>query len=1047
MRETPFLQTVAEYYYRVYGSGIRYLRFVFPSRRSQSFFIRYLRQIAREVVFVPKCTTIGDFIAGLTPELKLLDRTALLFELYECYAEVMTEQGQEAEPFDNYLFWAGIILRDFDLIDTHLIPASQLYNNLEGLKELTEDLSYLDAETLAIIEDYWRSFENPLKQTDQEKYIYRERFLRFWRTLYPIYTMLGDRLRQHGLAYTGMQYRAVALDANDIAHRLASELEHETNTSGVEPKYIFVGLFEMSPSELKLLKAMRRRGIADFYWDEAVSIVQDHQHPAYRILQDNLSELGRATPEASVVDADPSSLLPQDIRVYQCASTITQVKALPDILTSVDLASSMDTEALATAIVLPNEQLLLPVVSSIPKEYESLNITLGYPLSRTAISILVNRWVRLCLSEQSGSYPVERILSLLGLQLLTGYYPGLQLLTQRLQQQRNYMLSASWILDTYIPKLISTEEDVPGSLYASQRHALEQSLPIARLLLGPKADGGSFLSTLIELLDLLTIEMHQELTEGHEALESDESQQSEDSKQLVFELEFVYHFRRLLVRLGGLLEEKGLALSVASTAKLIEGLAEGIAIPFEGDPLRGLQVMGVLESRLLHFPTLVYLSAQEGSLPRKRSLSTLIPYTLRGYYGLPSRRYLDAVEAYRFYQSVAGADRLIMIYGTDDPLGGRGEESRYISQMEMLYGAQIHRISVQLPLETPQSHLTAIDKHTPEIQTALERYLASEGEIRHLSPSTISTYLSCGRRFYYQEILGVRQEDQLQLLMPANDFGTLLHNTLETLYKELASTNGQISAHQLRELLSEGNTKLERTLIEQYRAFYILDNSSVARELSTLAQYYIGILKSYALAVIRHDAEHSPITYLADEVNMRLDLPLSDGRKVHLKGYIDRLDLVEEAGRLRLRVVDYKTGGDGLYTLHPENISEDLANSKYKATLQTLIYSEMLYHGGRYEEGVVTTIPEAARYPIAPGLYIIRQILRDGKGYMPYIPLGYSKADTIHILDYEQDIRADFLEAFTALMDELFDLDTPFYPTLDPKRECPNCPFATICHT
>lgn len=1029
----PFLRRVARHYLDLYGSDISRLTFVVPSRRAQLFFTRYLSEVAPRPIFAPSSQTINDFILSLAPDIQVLDRTALLFELWEAYRSV---RGGMVESFDEFLFWGSIILRDFDLIDRHLVEARHLYRNVESYKEMKDDYAYLSDDTLEMIETFWQGFRNPRRMSAGEQADYRQSFMDFWLSLFPLYETFRERLKGLGQAYEGQIYRYVGEQATDLVATLAERLGH-TEASDKEVRYVFVGLFEITPSEMRLFRAMRRRGLAEFYWDDHIRIVHDDRHPAYRMLRANIDSLGAANQRLDLPEGELTKLLPEQIRVVNSASTVTQVKALPTLLQDLGIDLQTDEREINTAIVLPSEQLLLPVASSIPPECEHLNITLGYPLSRTPISILLNRWIQLIITAQRGAYPVERILSVLTLQLITEHLPGLLYIAERIRRQKRFMLSGEWIVSTYIPSLrrqILDSSDQPSARAETLVRQLDEALPMVRLLLVPPSDAEGLLNSLGRLLDRLGELMIDKTLRDANLSCKDELDLAR--VPMSFDLEFLFHYKALTSRLSDLIHQHSTDMSVESVAHLLEGLAQSITIPFEGNPLRGLQIMGLLESRLLSFDTTIYLSAQEGSLPRKQQGNTLIPYTLRRGFGLPMPEWYDAAEAYRFYQSIAGCRRLVLVYGVDDPLGGKGEESRYVGQMEMLYGAEIVRSSIAISPRPADSVVEPIDKSRPEVAEALARYYSDSEDARALSASSINTYLMCPLRFYYEELLQVREEQTPEVLLAANDFGTILHASIERLYSPYVG-GGRVEASYLDALLAEGSTEIERIVTELYVQTLELGTtgSSLREEMTTLAKYYIDLICIYIRGVLRYDRLCTPFTYLATEANMRLKVAISGGREIQLKGFIDRIDLCNVDGRETLRVLDYKTGSDT-----PEAVQiETLFHKPHKATMQTLLYCEMLLSGHQHltdERGGVQDL--AQHYPIAPGIFATRAMSRSTDTYSPYIV-----ADGEQVLDYRA-IRDKYLSGLTELLEELFDPDIPFKQTPN-LLHCRYCSFVSIC--
>lgn len=1034
-----FITEVARHYYDQEGAGISTRTFVFPSRRALLFFERALSEIAEKPILAPRCITISDFLSALVPEMQILDRTALLFELYACYKDERETQAEvrglpkegACESFDEFLFWGNIILSDFDLIDRHLVDASLLYRNLGNIKELRDELTDLDTDTLDLLEKFWENFINPHKQTEAQRLEYRQRFMDFWTSLSGVYRRLTDRLSGEGLAYEGMLYRYIADHRVDLVSMLVER---------GETRYVFVGLFEITPSEMKLLLEMRRRGIAEMYWDESVAVVQDTEHPAHRMMASNVAILGRANAPVSL---SPETLLPREVKVYRSSSTVSQVKALPEVMRAlgIDLLQEQAPKSIDTAVVLPSEQLLLPAVSAIPESFRHLNITLGYPLSRTPVAILVHRWLRLVGSYSRGAYPLERVLSVVSLQVLGDCFPLLTRLAARIRTHRRYMISQS--------RLTALMDELSSEHTDSSEAELEATKAVARLLFSHYCSGQEVLQALSELLEHLSSRMLLEAQIIEANIEDDAYEREEERVlPMSFDLEFVYHYRRLTTRLEGLMGRYAeWRISVESMVRLLDGLTTGVTIPFEGNPLQGLQVMGLLESRLLHFDTIIYLSAQEGSLPAKRNLSTLIPATLRAGYHLPSIEWLDTADAYRFYQSVARCKRLVMMYGSEDPIGGgRGEESRYLRQMRMLYKVAPEEISIQTLLKPTQSFAYSVDKRLPEVQEALHRFLRQGEGRRALSATALADYKACPLRFYYRYVLRIVDDgESVEQLLGSGDFGTILHNTMQALYSEAPdSSDGvgqEITIPYIEQFLAVGNKAVEREVIRQYQSLFASspqerEATSLDRaDLDALTVYYIDLLVEYIKKILLYDKSSAPFSFVGGEQFVEMVLPLASGKQVNLKGTIDRLDIcrsVYDDGRPCLRILDYKTGSDRLKVI--DDIGELVEGYSYydKAMIQTLLYCELVCSAGL--EGIDNTLP------LVPGVLIVRSMRGDLEGYSPYL----REKGIPTPLCYSPEVRARFTSALGALIDEIFDPSVPFVQT-DKERNCKFCPFTRIC--
>ena len=1041
-RPSPFLAQVARYYLDQGSERLSSLRFVFPSKRALTFFRYYLGQMASErPIFAPKMETMSDFIQSLSPGTHLLDKTTLLFELYEAYKEVRAERGlPPAESFDNFLYWGGLILKDFDSCDRYLVPIRHLYTNLRDLKELSDDFSYLSEEARQMLQRFWGdlpALASPLPEGDEAE-DHKRRFLSFWESLAPLYERLQERLEKLGVTYEGALYRR----ASDAREEILDQLEAEEDL-------VFVGLFGLTPAERKILGTLRRSERASFCWDASVAIVQDEEHPASKYFRQLCLDFGQEPgPWAEGLKGEH---LPEEIEVIECPSLMAQAKGLPQLLSELELAT--ESAELQTALILPDEGLLLPTVSSIPEGIKDINITLGYPLDKTPIALLLRRWVDLLTlgrrSKGSPRYPADLLLGLLSQRLVTAYASDAPAMMERIRTMKRFFVSIDELWEQQEPS------------------------PLLRLLLDPISRADELLSRIRALLELLIQEAIQAEDTSEEGGESPSGQVPEEMQLSTFDIEFIHHYLRLVKRLQGLKESYQEELSIESASHLLEGLVSMVSIPFEGDPLRGLQVMGLLETRSLHFDTMIYLSAQEGALPPGRYTDTLIPFTLRRAFGLPVGGTDDLGQDYTFFQSIARAHQLIFIVAPAGEASTQGEESRYIGLLEYIYHCSVRRRTLRF-----SSDLVSV----PEITKAKEGELweaflrrtttspeVGSSECKPLSPSSISKYIACPLRFYYEEICRYRGEQSPSLLLEANEFGSILHASMEAIYRELTCSSDSGSTHTLIEperIQEKLRTKgfVRRIVEEQYREQLKLGSK---KELSGLGLIYCHSIEQYVRQILELDLTFAPFEYQESEKRHYTSFPLSSGERVYFGGIIDRVDKVGS----RLRVVDYKTGSEE--TRMPK--WDLLLDSKYKAILQTLIYCAFLAESG---------VPKDEIYP---AIYMLRGdygLMVKGKGYDPLVQLPTetngkasdatelpasptlaqaplsSEGNTSKgsgakspqkpkklqttLLSYAE-AEAPFREVFIhGVLDELYDASTPFAQT--PKEDnCRYCPFALSC--
>ena len=1001
----PFLSSVARHYFDERGADIASLCFVFPSKRSLTFFRHYLSELASDTpIFAPRMLTISQLIEELYPQLKILDKTALLFELYEAYREVRAErdkQGKEGETggteeqvesFDDFIYWGNIILQDFDTCDRYLVNIRHLYNNLGDFKELADDFTHLTQEMRESIQSFWGSLPSLGDRHKDSEDGHKQRFLSFWRTLGPLYEAFNKRISEKNYTYEGHLYRLIAEYRDDVVNRLSKGIY-----------FVFVGLFDVTPSERKLFTRLRKQEIAEFCWDKAVKIVQDKQHPAHSYLEELIQSFGQVK---GPWDDSSASCLPESIKVVHAASLMAQVKGLPILLEQAEVSQADDHPT--TAIILPDEGLLLPTASSIPEDFQHINISLGYPLNRTPIALLLKRWIKLLefVSRRSDetTLPSDQLLGLLSERLISDYTPEASELIKAIRGRKRFFYPREELLSACKPPPLI--------------HLLFSSIPSGSTLLDRIQEVLEYLATAEDNLPSLRTEERQE--------EVRDNTEEEKERLSDFDLEFIDHYLRLVKRLKGLPSPYIQSLHLSTLGHLLEEMVSTVTIPFEGDPLRGIQVMGLLETRSLHLENMIYLSAQEGVLPPSKYKSTLIPFTLRRGFGLPIGGTDDIGQDYTFFQSISRAKHLIFVVAPADAQRAGGEESRYINLLRYVYGVHIETQTLQLTSE--RQAFGAISKpKDEEVRRHLQEYLTPGG--RTLSPSSLITYLSCPLRFYYESIKGLREEQDPTILLQSNDFGTILHDTMQAIYAELGES--KISKEMLSGILDDRN-KISNIIQAKYRELFKLDKGK--KPLSGLAPIYCQMVETYARSILTFDKELTPFFYWESEQEHTATFQLKDGQVVHFKGKIDRVDEVHG----HIRVVDYKTGKASL-RLEEWDM---LRKSDNKAILQTLLYCAFL---SQAKGSSTDRDDQCISNRLYPAIYQLKSkggLMTSNDSFDPLVKLpvegGKSTAQPYSKV-------GEIFQAFmTEVLTELFDFEKPFEQTTD-NDACRYCPFALSC--
>lgn len=448
-----------------------------------------------------------------------------------------------------------------------------------------------------------------------------------------------------------------------------------------------------------------------------------------------------------------------------------------------------------------------------------------------------------------------------------------------------------------------------------------------------------------------------------------------------------------------------LDVTVTTLLRLVRQVMRQTSIPFHGEPVVGLQIMGMLETRGLDFENVLMLSVNEGYLPGRMVETSFIPYSLRCEYGLTTSRHKTAVYAYYFYRLIQRAQHIRMVYSGVAENNNSGEMSRFMTQLKIEGGLPIRHLTLTGKLHSGSRPLTAIAKPAD---------LAKR--IAKISPSAINTYLRCQLQFYFKYVVRLKREQASAAVLAPNTFGTIFHKAAELLYgdKEVVRRHGLVTCEFIEYLLGkDGDVAL---LSYVRRAF--------AEEQETPDVLVEEVVKSYLKNLLRHDLRIAPFEVKAMELPVTLPLSVScDGTDVGitLHGNIDRLDIVNLNGVSHLRVVDYKTGGKPEKARDMEQLFQPDKNHPHYI-LQTFLYA--------------LTLVEKAKNPITPALFFVHMASADT--YAPY--LEYSGSEMYDFKEIAKEFKARLIE----LLEEILDSKRLFKAT-EISKNCESCDFYALC--
>ena len=964
---SPFLKQIAELFYGRHGAKVHRLAFVFPNRRSGIFFRKYMSEVAEKPIFSPSILTINDLFYKLNPK-QQADRIKLLFLLYDIY---IRQSGLD-ETFDDFVYWGEMLLNDFDDIDKYLIDARQLFTNIKDLNDIDKDFSFLKPSQIQAIRSFWSTFQP--ESGDENKQF----FLRIWKLLFPIYTELRETLSAEGFAYEGMIYREVVENL-----RVTQEIQSDPLSKLDYEKIVFVGLNALTKAERELLRLLKNRGIADFYWDYSSEKIKDEDNRASFFMKDNIAMF----PSEYTLPKEESSQT--EFEIIGIPSRIGQAKQLYPILEQLSAKKNMTAEeALQTAIVMPDEQLLLPVLNSIPEYISRINVTLGYSLSGTPVASLMDHLQSLQKNirrtENDMMFYHRDVIAVLRHKYVSSVCPDeTSAIIKEITDRNQVYVSVSSLCTTQFLKLLFS---APVTSAAISEYLTEVLKELNTRLSAPE--------------------------ENTENTGNDEEDATIKSRAL--EQEFIFHYYTIVNRMHEMMRETKTEMSPDTYFRLLKQMTDFIKIPFHGEPLSGLQVMGVLETRVLDFENIIILSVNEGLFPAKSAANSFIPYHLRHGFGLPTPENQESIWAYHFYRMIHRAKRVIMLYDTRADGLQSGEVSRFVHQLRYHYKTPIRQKLSVYNISSSRVEPFVIQKDD-EIMKELALF---ENE-KSLSASAINTYLDCPLKFYFSAIKGIDEEESVSETLEHDTFGTILHRVMELSYKPF---RGKTITADLLKLAAEDKNMTATIQAAFAKDFFHTDEP---RPLVGQAYLYGETIRKYACKILEYDRSLTPFKYIDSEKLFRSSLELTDGRKIQIKGFVDRIDEIKGI----TRIIDYKSGKPSPQTFGSmESLFDITEKDRRNAVMQVFLYAWVY----ATEEG---------SNQIQPSIYYTRNLFKPGE-FDPAIRLINGKEKVI-INDFN-NYRDEFENSLRECLNEMFDAGKQF--TMTPNiKHCEYCPFTGIC--
>lgn len=824
------------------------LTFILPSKRAGLFLKHQLSNIISHNIFAPQIVSIEEFVEELS-QIKSISNTELIFEFYSTYSQLTKKE--HLDSFESFSKWAQILLQDFNEIDRYLIPQEKIFNYLSAIQDL----------------NHWSLEEN---KTDFVK-----NYLSFWNKLYSYYEHFTQELLNKKVGYQGLIYR-------EAVENLEAYIQNNS-----QKKHVFLGFNALNTAEETIIQELLQKDLANIYWDIDDVFMSNTKHDAALFTRQHLKHW-------TYFQNNPFNWIGKhysknkNISAIGIPKNIGQAKYIGTLLKKLQKENNTLNN---TAVVLGDENLLIPVLNSLPTSIQALNVTMGFPLKSIPLASLFDALFHLHKTNLNSFY-YKDILNIITHPFIHPLlsFGGVNYSSKLVETIENNNLV--YVNKDRLSKIIKIDNDILDLLFSSWENSIRLALEnCSKLILKIKSS-----------LD-------------------------ENKKSNVLALEYVFRFNTLFNELTRLNSEHEHITDITTLYSVYRELLSSETLDFQGEPLQGLQLMGMLESRVLDFETIIISSVNEGILPAGKSNNSFIPFDVKLENNLPTYKEKDAVYTYHFYKLLQRAKNVYIIYNTETDVLTGGEKSRFITQLEL---EEIHKINHQIitpNVPTIAAELNIVKKTETLHHQIIE--IANQG----FSPSSLTNYIRNPIDFYYQKVLKIKDYDDVEETVAANTLGTVVHNTLEDFYTPFIGDFLKVDG------IKNLKPKIEERVTFHFKNEYKEGDITKGKNLIIfeIAKRYVSNFLDLEIKALKAGDK---IKIVAIEADNSISLKISElDFPVKIKGKVDRVDECNGV----TRIIDYKTGSvqqNQVELVNWEDISSDY--KKYSKSFQVLTYAYMM---------------------------------------------------------------------------------------------------------
>ncbi len=980
----PFLKLVVEDLKRK-NENLAGFTVIFPNNRARLFFNEYLMGEADTPMWSPSYMTIQDLFQSCST-MQVADDTKLICDLFKVYTQHIDWEalGTEPETMDDFYFWGEIILSDFQDVDNNLVDAEQLFRNISELASYEDNWDeILTPEQKEALKRFFAHF------TPGNESLLKRKFAALWNALYPIYKDFRDLLRSQDIAYGGMLHREV-VEHLDMAHFPSK-------------KYVFVGFNVLNKCEIELFKRLNEAKKACFYWDtdDFYMEMQGVQHEAATFMKRNV-EMFKNELDRDLLNEFTAN--PKQFTVISSATNNAQAKYLSKYLTSLKEGGASDSDM---AVVLCDESLLLPSLHAIPEEVEQLNVTMGMPLIQTPVFALLKTLIEMrsilaVYDSRTTTVPLRFIKDTLVNPYIRIVFSGANEFFDEIVKNNSFYPK--------IEDLVAMSEDMKLLFSFLKEEAQSDTLPM--------------LEWLADILRRVGIQY-----------KDTQSNPKETYSVAIYNplyKEAIFRSYTIVNRLISLVKSEDLVVNIQTMCKLLERMLSATSVPFSGEPVMGMQIMGFLETRNLDFKHVVMLSVNEGVLPKGSGESSFIPYSLKKGFGLTTLEHKNSLYAYYFYRLLHRAEEVTFLYSSSTTGGSKGQMSRFLLQLMVEAEKNVTFVKKDLrsEIKVAQEINFEVVKSQEMIDYLKNKYDLNRGGKSMISPSMLNTYLLCPMKFYFSYVEGLKEPEDIEDSVDHRILGLVVHKVMENIYNACGK---RVVEKGVIEAWLKDEVMLEREVDKAFASEFFHHDDCV----------YTGqqlLMKMTALAYVKHaltmDVRMAPFTVEGGEQTKKMAFDV-DGSLFELGGVIDRLQKSDWG----FQVVDYKTGSlpKGKYIIKGGGKSKDKGGEDGSGF-------EQLFQPSSDRKYLA--------YAMQVWLYSYICYKETGESVIPYLMFVSSKNGLVNPRKEGDELRltssnatelcGEIEENLKNLLREIFSVEQPFRKCED-QGACVYCPFSEIC--